>query len=414
MNRRICWTLFMLLLAGILTGAETPPLADGLYLQVSEGAGRPIVTQDGFKTAVGEPVAWTLIEKYLCSVNNENSQFFFSVTIPFDKAFGDERYLLFCNGVAYRSGGWGSNGNETYSTQFHIAGLENAEAVGRLFEIEPRLRQHPGHKMCIRFSPVKDSFVPGEKVAVTLRITNVGDTPFAFLVGGRQRGPRDNQYGFTARWLGGSGLPDTGDSVNFGGICTNKTLQPGEAFEDTVDLGDWFSFTKSGYYECRGSYFMRMLKPIVGEEFHITEVWDDCAAGEFAVRIKDAEKGTAGEENRPLLKEYKGNSTIPDALYQTYARFVMAATSGDVNDVRRLLLRCVKCSYEERPEATRSIGEDLNFNYLKNGFRGEITHMAEQPDDGFFICTPTSILNFIQTASGRWKICSYQDISPGE
>ena len=50
--------------------------------------------------------------------------------------------------------------------------------------------------MLVTFVPDKSEFAVGEKVAVTLNITNIGSKTFTFFQGGRADGFRDNQFAF--------------------------------------------------------------------------------------------------------------------------------------------------------------------------------------------------------------------------
>lgn len=143
-------------------------------------------------------------------------------------------------------------------------------------------RRHPGHKMAVQFIPAKDSFSIDEPVMVTLKIQSIGDVPFKFMRGGRQRGARDNQFAFSAE-QNGRVLPDVGDPVNWGGLGTYVNLDPGADVEIPVELTKWFKFTEPGVVLLRGSYSMDFADPESTDYF---KIWEDFACAEFSIRIE--------------------------------------------------------------------------------------------------------------------------------
>ena len=136
--------------------------------------------------------------------------------------------------------------------------------------------------MLVEFITDKAEFSVGEPVTARLRITNIGDTEFAFIQGGRQRGPRDNQFAFSAEFVGSKMMPDIGDPRNWGGLGSSVTLKAGQSHDIKVDLAKWFNFKESGTYNLRGSYHMNFVNP----DFYTHTLWDDYACAEFKVRIK--------------------------------------------------------------------------------------------------------------------------------
>src|SRR5262245_32199987 len=117
-------------------------------------------------------------------------------------------------------------------------------------ETTQKVRRHPGHKIQVVFSPEKKVFVPGEPVKVVLKVTNIGESDFMFMRGGRQRGARDNQFGFTAQ-AGNRMLPDIGHPDHFGGLGIFVRVRPKETVEIPVDLKRWFAFDKEGTFQMR-------------------------------------------------------------------------------------------------------------------------------------------------------------------
>ena len=102
-----------------------------------------------------------------------------------------------------------------------------------------------------------------DRIADYTSTNAVGTGPLSFFEGGKQRGPRDNQYRFLAYRSGGHGraVPDTGDPTNFGGIGAVRTLKPGESFARTVTLDKWFTFTDSDTYRVTGLFELPLQGP---------------------------------------------------------------------------------------------------------------------------------------------------------
>ena len=141
-------------------------------------------------------------------------------------------------------------------------------------------RRHPGHRMQVQFIADKESYPSGEPVVVTLQIKNIGDSPFMFMRGGRQRGHRDNQFAFSAQ-QGDSMLADIGNPTHFGGLGSFVSLAPNEAVHIPVDLTSWFNFTKTGRIFIRGSYYMQFV-----DAEGYSQIWEDFACAEFYITIE--------------------------------------------------------------------------------------------------------------------------------
>ncbi|NQT88277.1 hypothetical protein HQ560_16030, partial [bacterium] len=102
-----------------------------------------------------------------------------------------------------------------------------------------------------------------------------------FMNGGRNRGRRNNQFGFAA-FRDGKPLPDIGDPMHFGGIAGFVTLKKGETFTKTVDLTKWFDLSEGGYYNFVGTFYLEFQRP---DHSHPI-LWSDLVAAEFAFQKK--------------------------------------------------------------------------------------------------------------------------------
>lgn len=277
-NRLLIVALFSLYSICAL-GAE--PLPDGIYLHAPGQPAPPIRTQDGREFFLGAKRELKIQRNELLSDDNANSHFQLHLTTAYDPALSPETYLLIVAGTVYRQGGSGASHQESSSLTFQILEEDNAKQVARYFDIPIAYRRHPGHKLRVAFTPTKQSFASGAEVTAVLRITNIGTKPIAFMKGGRNRAPRDNQYIFSAHRYG-EPVPEIGTSQHHGGMASKYMLQPAATFEDTISLSKWFAFDMTGFYDIHGSYFMDFIEP---EADSWRTVWTDYVGADFMVKI---------------------------------------------------------------------------------------------------------------------------------
>jgi len=247
--------------------AEAPP-PDGLYLL---GTGdRPI-----------RPVDISLFRAILYGQDNGNERFTLSLhsRTPFPTEEKDSSLGLILAGQPIRIKSWGSSGNDDFHLSPTLSSPETVEAAIKLYRPEILKRFHPGHQILAKFAPERPEYSLGDAITVRLTLTNVGEKPFTFVQGGRNRGARDNQFDFTARFQGKT-VPDAGDPMHMGGTGGFITLKPGEKREIEVNLKQWFNFDQPGFYQVRGSYVLELR---VDNRF----VWEEFVGGEFFIRIKD-------------------------------------------------------------------------------------------------------------------------------
>ncbi|MDH3585403.1 MAG: hypothetical protein OER86_14465 [Phycisphaerae bacterium] len=291
MNSFLC--ALLLLVGPGAPGAVVPE--DGFYLR-GQGKSLPkIQSQDGRTVSLGPRRELKLRGSSLVSQDNANTRFHLNLTIPHDETLGSSTYVLVVDGTAYRQTGSGSSGKETSSLSFYVSNNKNAKQVSIHFNTPVVYRRHPGHHLRVSFTPTRPHFQPGDDVTATLRITNVGKHPVAFMQGGRNRAARDNQYTFTA-YHAGKQIEDIGTTFHFGGIATRRVLKPGDTFENTISLSKWFEFHKAGMYQVHGSYFMEFSDP---QRNSWRTIWEDYVSADFMVNLQDPnqvkKKAGAGE-----------------------------------------------------------------------------------------------------------------------
>lgn len=276
--------LAILLCARFAAGAGAEPPADGLYVLERNGEGSVFMDARGEGWVLAEPLDLPILGQRLDSQNNENDEFYLHLDVPYDGQIHSRTYGLLVSGILHRHAGTGSHSNVSASIGFRIAGEEEARRIADFLQIPIGYRQRLDYVLAAAFTPAQPAFARGEIVTATLRVVNEGPATISFRQGGMNRGFRDNQYVFVAR-LDGEPVPDVGSDSHMGGLAFSRVLKPGEAFEATADLNDWFAFDRPGLYEIRGSYRME-IRPADAEWTALP--WDEAPADDFTVQIVEA------------------------------------------------------------------------------------------------------------------------------
>jgi hypothetical protein len=243
------------------------------------------VSTDGFYRVtpsgeLGQALRYKIKSAYVVSENNLNTAFHAQFITPFIRlAEGDvDRSVLVVAGRRFEVRQTGANqSTESIYDFFQSLSAEDAPIIARFFKTEPRLRKHPGYRLATSFRPAREFWKPGENIVVKMSIVNVGTEAVRFMVGGRNRGPRDNQFAFSLVH-DNEGVKDTGNPLNFGGLSAPKALKPGERFEMEIDLAQWFDTSLPGVYTGTGTYAVNF----VSNDGELDCVWQDILAGEFA------------------------------------------------------------------------------------------------------------------------------------
>ena len=269
---------------------------DGVYLLKSEGDGRK-VTLNGAEVVLGKRFSTSVgTNARLKSVSNDNTRFVFYVNKvgPLPAEVTEVQTALVVDGVVLhldRPEKFPADG--IVNTWSNVYSAEVARTLAARYKIEPQVRKHPGHRYEIRWVPAKQEYAAGEAVTLKMELKNTGTGPLRFTHGGKQRGPRDNQFRFVAQaGIDGKGLPDTGDPQHFGGISQSVMLKPGEVYTAEVDLSKWFKFAEPNTYQITGVFEMPVIGPPTGKDGDGwgPVLWDDLAVGECSVRVTAAKK----------------------------------------------------------------------------------------------------------------------------
>jgi hypothetical protein len=276
----ICWP----------ASAEEPKLPTGLYLAFEDkSVSGPILERaDTTETvAIGKRLSDRFNKLSLVSDSNDNSHYRLTAFFPVARDVDlNPRMAIVVAGKAVLIWGHSLHGPEGFvDVDGNVVGQELAEKIATELKIKPQLRTHPGHHWQVSFAPEKESYQLGDAVTLKMTIKNVGQTTFAFMDGGMQRGRRNNQFQFVAFAGSGHGdpVPDLGDPRNFGGPAGYITLKPGDVFTKTVKLDDWFKFITADTYRVTGMFRVALHDP---QDTNHT-LWDDFAVGECTVRIAE-------------------------------------------------------------------------------------------------------------------------------
>jgi hypothetical protein len=258
-----------LLLAVLAAGGAAAE--DGVYETAADGG-------------LGKRVALTVTRGHILSQSNANDRWSAFVCFPQAGFLEGDRYTVVLAGKARRINGWGKSGDREYDFGLLLDAAE-VEPARALFGLPVLPRHHPGYRIDGAFSTAKAVYEPGEKISVTLVIRNVGDQPFFFQRGGRQRGPRDDQFVFAGE--GPDGSLEIKQAFDFGGMSVIQPIPAHGELSLDVDLGGWIDARKPGTYQLTASY----LLPVHEDDASAFAVWEDWLTRPFSfeVRIKPAE-----------------------------------------------------------------------------------------------------------------------------
>lgn len=119
--------------------------------------------------------------------------------------------------------------------------------------------------------------------------------------------------------------------------------------------------------------------------------------------------GPAAADPPDPFREYAGTEPVPDGLKAAYAGFARAAQDGGRGIEAFLLPRAVEVTRGRRPAATQEYGRDLNLPFLRARFSAAVRGVYKEGDDCYPVRTDTSLVRFVQTKGGAWKVYRYGD-----
>jgi hypothetical protein len=127
----------------------------------------------------------------------------------------------------------------------------------------------------------------GGPVTIALRIENHGPRTVKLMMGGRQRGPRDNRFSFRARFAGAPLKVE--EALDFGGLAQDVPLAPGAHLDVQADLRGWVDLERPGTYEVDCEYNGELFPDADGHARwpeHAHETWAITATGSVLVTLR--------------------------------------------------------------------------------------------------------------------------------
>lgn len=221
-------------------------------------AGRGTITALRFQTRsvrvkLGRKVTPRSVE--LTSRNNANTEFMLWVVFPREKL--DQDLILSADGGWWQSDSYGHD--DPSSQASFVLDRPTAERLAKALQIPLNERSPLDAGLQATWTiPPTAGIRTTDPITVKLRVKNAGTTTLGFMLGGRQRGPRDNRFAFTVA-RNGTPVPIK-DAPDFGGLGYYKRLKPGEEHELTVDLRSWADLATPGHYAVDASYEGELAK----------------------------------------------------------------------------------------------------------------------------------------------------------
>ena len=271
--------------------AGSPEDLNGLYAGSADPSAPVLRMADGSTNHLGARADIKINEAHVYADNNLNTEFEARLETS-AVAVGPASLVLRVADRGYPISGWaGRTGGPGNVLWVNIHRQDEAEAAARWLGVDCPLRAPPGYKLFAQFLPEAAVYATNGPVVVKFALKNLDGRSVIFQRGGRQRGSRDNQYGFSAMYQGAHGpqpVPDTGNPVNFGGLTGMVKLDAGQVYADEIDLKKWFGFDRPGSYFIHGYFAMTFYRPAPkgAGEMPSDIMWEDYASADFQVVVK--------------------------------------------------------------------------------------------------------------------------------
>jgi len=225
----------------------------------------------------------TAKETVMYSAANDNQTFTFWVVVPLQHEH-DYQYLKVDNDW------WSSNGtgrdSEGTKTSFQFDRATARRVAGAFgIRLHERTKLDDGLRYTWRFLP--KAKLDKAPIPVVLRVENAGKTSVGFMIGGRQRGPRDNRFVFA---ISRNGKPIfVVDAPDFGGLGSYHKIEPGKHLDVTcADLRAWAEMSLPGYYTIDARYEGELSRdgkfPSTAAER--ARLWDITAPGQGSILVQ--------------------------------------------------------------------------------------------------------------------------------
>jgi hypothetical protein len=248
----------------VLLGLFAPTVSFALPAAPTDGL---FLGRDGPERPISYKGAW------LHPQDNGNSRYTLEMQV---ERFGSGQSAFLRKGsLLLRSGSYGGDA-QRWSVSFEVD-RPTAELLSDWLGVPVRERVALGAGLRGTFSVVSGT-------VVRVELTHTGKDPVGVILGGRQRGPRDNQFHFAVQ-RDGVLLPEL-EGYDFGGLSTVQLLLPGQSLQREADAALWARFDAAGLYRLSCRYEATLVPrgdfPEYPDRSH--EHWD--AAWEGTVELQ--------------------------------------------------------------------------------------------------------------------------------
>lgn len=191
--------------------------------------------------------------------------------------------------------------------------------------------EQPPPQLALVIRPVGDTFKAGDPIPIEFIITNTGNADYVYMDRNYDRSGRMQEYELHARDADGNAVPDPRASWPGGpggGLSTDGTLKPGDAFTKTIDLNRWALVTQPGTYTIVGVYHTRPFRQEDAESVRsapitVTVGPRSDAEMDALIRSLSTQLATAEDENQKRLVRHLMYTcdprTVPALVRSMYA-----------------------------------------------------------------------------------------------
>ncbi len=213
-------------------------------------------TRSGNRAGLAKP-ARKITPRSVEMTSHSNANTEFTMWVVFPRQTSDQDVLLSADGGWWQSESYGHD--DSASQASFTFDRATATRLARELNIPLNERTKLDDGLQATWSiPATATIRPTDPITVRLQVKNAGKTTLGFVIGGRQRGPRDNRFSFA---VSRNGAPvAVKDAPDFGGLSYYKALKPGEAHDFAVDLRAWADLATPGHYAVDVSYEGELAK----------------------------------------------------------------------------------------------------------------------------------------------------------
>lgn len=252
-RRNVMWICAVAACALPTVASAQPRLEDGAYtvseLSPTERPGFVALDPPGTPAWARTRARVVPVRHVLSSMDNGNTRY--SLFLEYRRGRGEcTEGLLRLGPTATRASSWGSSPG-VCALHFELSPAL-ADLAAAHFRVRRLDRRPIGERVTATFSTPRAVYQPGEPVPIVLTFHNPPDAPRVLrVVGGRNRGPRNNRFSLQ---ITRDGAPVAEiEGWDFGGLSTTVSIEPGGDGTVEEEVGRWGDLSAPGHYlvECR-------------------------------------------------------------------------------------------------------------------------------------------------------------------